>query len=230
MKEVYIVEPEERKLADIAGVFQKIDPDKDRYRLIVNPFEGQEVQTATLSEIIALTLSGSLDLIVLPVGESPGLSFSEEPERFIGALTGIQMALRYKGQGYAGPVLLTIDKYFSATFGMYIDSVGESKDDPKAMANAILGYHFLNLYSTEFPEDTKLRVLLCVLERIPSVDVTVLDADTGRSVAISYDPRSEIDANTGRLGIRHSVKATGHPAIRPSGRQRPETPGRILPK
>ncbi len=179
MKQVYIAQPDAGVLGDIEGVFRTIDSTQDKYKRIVNPFGNDGLKTATLSEILGLTESGSLDLMVLP------LHLTEESRRAAKdrydrdcaiKFDGVLLGLRYKEEGYSNPVLLATDDDFSGTQAISVEEAGGF--DPESGENYLLRCEFLNLYSTQFPEESKIQILRHLLEvGVPKRDALVLDMD-----------------------------------------------------
>jgi len=129
------------------------------------------LNNTSLKEILGRTRSGNLDLMVFP------LFFSEEgrmtvnsQEDYVAELDGVKLGLRYREEGYRGPILLTLDEYFPFSFEQSVERA--------------CGYNWslerndkclLNLYSTEMPVESRTQILSHLLRDEPKVEFSVID-------------------------------------------------------
>lgn len=170
MKEIYIIEPNEQNLKDLENVFQNIDPTKEKYRKIINPFNESKARTTTLQEVLSLTNSGSLDLMVLPINLGmPKRAFGQLSRKEVEELEGVKIAKDYKSQGYKGFVVLTMGGYYEFALEQNIIEAGR-EDSPEGKSDSDLAIHafcerdYLNLYSHNLPRKSKEFKLLEALE------------------------------------------------------------------
>ena len=167
MKNIYITEPGDKNLTDIMEVINRIDPCHEKYRLIENPFDKEDLRYPKIEVILSRTNSESIDLMVFPLHqERPDLS-----DDYALDYAGVQMALVYRCEGYSNPVLLITEHDFGPELEKSAREIGGYLI--REWRQYVFATTFLNLYSARMRIERKARKLVHLLDGIPEKKIRI---------------------------------------------------------
>jgi len=198
MKNILIIESNKRKLESLESTIKLLDPSQQKYTTHVNPYGNGNLPSVPFLDILDKLKCNALDLIVLPleIGSAPNIPLNENPQGYVEQLQSVRTSFSYAEQGYQGHAVLTMEGMnpFNLEIGLnstekdFKQRIGE---EDNSWYNIILGTTFLNVYSVDFPEITKIAKFRNYLEGTPQMAVSIMNLNTRRVTEVKPEPETE---------------------------------------